>query len=65
MDHSGKSLEKPESPVSCPVRPDAGAEVAPMTVGVIAAVLMPEPQREAEAIRAGRYGGRAMTTGMK
>lgn len=57
MDHSGKSLEKPEPPVSCPVRPGAGAEVAPMTVGVVEAVLLPEPQWEAEAIGAGRYGG--------
>lgn len=39
------------------VRPGAEAEVAPMTVDVIEAVLMPEPQREAEAIRTGRYGG--------
>lgn len=51
--------------MSSQVRPGAGAVVAPMVVDVIEAVLMPEPQQEAEEIRAGRYGGQAMITGMK
>lgn len=45
--------------MSSQVRPGAGAAVAAMAVDVIEAVLMPEPQQEAEAIRAGRYGGQS------